>query len=172
MTHQYFKLSTVKNGRAVEYVVSNGKSMFSLDGKKEFTDEEVKNFNLTEARAQLMENYYTYLYGLPMKLKDPGTIINSTVERKEFLGKEYLVLKVKYEEGIGKDSWYFYFDPKSYALKVYQFYHDETKNDGEYILLNDEENFYGIKIPKFRAWYINKDGSYLATDTLNKVTDL
>jgi hypothetical protein len=172
LTNQYFKLSTVKNNRPVEYVVSNGKSIFSLDGKKEFTEEEVKTFNLTEARAQFMQNYYTYLYGLPMKLKDPGTIINSAVERKDFLGKEYLVLNVKYDEGIGKDSWYFYFDHKSYALKAYQFYHDETKNDGEYILLSDEENFSGIKIPKVRAWYINKDGSYLATDTLNKVTDL
>jgi hypothetical protein len=121
LTHQYFKLSTVKNGRAVEYVVSNGKSMFSLDGKKEFTDEEVKTFNLTEARAQLMENYYTYLYVLPMKLKESGTIINSAVKRKDFLGKEYLVLKVKYDEGIGKDSWYFYFDPKTYALKYTSF---------------------------------------------------
>jgi hypothetical protein len=104
LTNQYFKLSTVKNDKTVEYVVNNGKSIFSLDGKKEFTEEEVKTFNLTEARAQFMQNYYTYLYGLPMKLKDPGTIINSAVERKNFLGKEYLVLKVKYEEGIGSDS--------------------------------------------------------------------
>jgi hypothetical protein len=28
-----------------------------------------------------------------------------------------------------------------------------------------EESFHGIKIPKVRAWYMNKDG-YLATDTL------
>jgi hypothetical protein len=38
--------------------------------------------------------------------------------------------------------------------------------------LSDEESFHGIKIPKVRAWYMNKDGSYLATDTLKKVTDL
>jgi hypothetical protein len=57
-----------------------------------------------------MQNYYTYLYGLPMKLKDPGTI-SSVVNRKNFLGKEYLVLKVKYEESIGTDSWYFILNP-------------------------------------------------------------
>jgi hypothetical protein len=44
------------------------------------------------------------------------------------MGKEYLVLQVKYEEG--KDVWYFYFDPKPMPWK-YQFYHDEQKNDGE-----------------------------------------
>jgi hypothetical protein len=37
------------------------------------------------------------------------------------------------------------------------------------ILLTDEESFHGIKIPKVRAWYMNKDGSYLATDTLKKL---
>jgi hypothetical protein len=37
------------------------------------------------------------------------------------------------------------------------------------IFLSDEESFHGIKIPKVRAWYMNKDGSYLATDTLKKL---
>jgi hypothetical protein len=55
-----------------------------------------------------------------MKLKDPGTIISSVVNRKDFLGKEYL-LKVKYEESIGTDSWYFYFDPKLMLLKYTSF---------------------------------------------------
>ncbi|MEZ7498282.1 DUF6503 family protein [Flavobacterium sp. Arc3] len=170
--NQYFKLAMVKNDKTVEYSVTNGTFLLSLDGKNNFTEEEIKTYNLTEARTKFMQNYYTYLYGLPMKLKDPGTIIDSAVEKKEFLGKEYLVLKVKYEEGVGKDAWFFYFDPKTYALKVYQFYHDETKKDGEYILLSDEEEFSGIKIPKVRAWYLNKDGSYLATDTLTKVSKL
>lgn len=170
--NQHFKLSTIKNDKTVEYSVTNGKFLLSLDGKSNFTEEEIKTFNLTEARTKFMQNYYTYLYGLPMKLKDPGAIIDSVVERREFLGKEYLVLKVKYEEGVGKDSWFFYFDPTTYALKVYQFYHDETKKDGEYILLSEEETFSGIKIPKVRAWYVNKDGSYLATDTLAKISKL
>lgn len=170
--NQYFKLQTIKDDKNIEYVIANSEVTFSLDNTTEFTEEEAKTFNLTDTRAKFMQNYYTYLYGLPMKLKDPGTLLKSAVERKEFLGKTYLVLKVKYEEGVGKDSWYFYFDPKTYALKVYQFYHDETKNDGEYILLSEEEIFSGIKIPKIRAWYMNKDGSYLATDTLTKISDL
>jgi hypothetical protein len=87
------------------------------------------------------------------------------VNRKNFL-KEYLVLKVKYEESIGTDSWYFILT-QNLCFKKYTIY-DETKNDGEYILLSDEESFHGIKIPKVRAWYMNKDGSYLATDTLKK----
>jgi hypothetical protein len=170
LPQEYFKLSSLKNENKVEHVVNKSKSSFSLNGKTEFSEEEVKTYNLTETRAKLMRNYYTFLYGLPMKLNDPGTIIDPVVEKKEFMGKEYLVLKVKYEEGIGKDSWLFYFDPKTYAMEIYQFYHNVTKNDGEYIVLSEQEVFSGIKIPKVRTWYVNKDASLLATDKLTKVS--
>ena len=165
---QKFELKSSRNDRSVSYNIVNDSVQFALDGKATYTEEEVKTYNLTKARAIFMKNYYSYLYGLPMKLQDPGTIINPVVERKDFMGQEYLVLAVKYEEGVGKDAWYFYFDPKTYALKVYQFYHDQTKNDGEYILLSGEEELSGIKIPKARAWYLNQDDKYLATDTLSK----
>jgi hypothetical protein len=36
------------------------------------------------------------------------------------------------------------------------------------ILLTDEESFHGIKIPKVRAWYMNKMEAIL-TDTLKKL---
>jgi hypothetical protein len=172
LPQQYFKLTAIRNNTAVTHIVSKDSTRFGLDDKKSFTEDEIKKYNLTETRAKFMKNYYTYLYGLPMKLNDAGTIINPMVERKEFMGKEYLVLQVKYEEGIGKDVWYFYFDPKTYAMEVYQFYHDETKNDGEYILLTEEETFSGIKFPKNRAWYQNTDKKFLATDKLTKITEL
>ena len=61
-------------------------------------------------RGSMMKDYYTYLYGLPMKLKDPGTIVDPKVTKKRFKGKRYLVLKVSYDQEVGKDTWYFYFD--------------------------------------------------------------
>ena len=108
-----------------------------------------------------------------MKLKDKGTNIDTKVERKSFKGKDYLVLKATYDETVGSDVWYFYFDPKTYAMEVYQFYktddNDNVKqNSGEYILLTEEETVNGIKMPKVRAWYYNKDDNYLGTDTLGK----
>lgn len=170
LPQEYFKLSSLKNENKIEHIVNKENCSFSINGKTEFSEEEAKTYNLTETRAKFMRNYYTFLYGLPMKLKDPGTIIDPVVEQKEFMGKEYLVLKVKYEEGIGKDSWLFYFDPKTYAMEIYQFYHNVTENDGEYILLSEQEVFLGIKIPKVRTWYVNKDATLLATDKLTKVT--
>lgn len=172
LPQSYFELSASKDNTTVNQIVSNNVTSFSLNGVKTLTDEELKKYNLTDSRTKFMKNYYTFLYGLPMKLNDSGTIINPVVERKEFMGKEYLVLKVKYEEGIGKDAWYFYFDPKTYAMEIYQFYHDEAKNDGEYILLTEEETFSGIKFPKNRAWYLNTDQRFLSTDKLTKISNI
>jgi hypothetical protein len=59
-------------------------------------------------------------------------------------------------------------NPKSFALEVYQFFHDESKNDGEYILLTEEQVVDGIIMPKNRAWYYNEKDKYLGTDFLFK----
>jgi hypothetical protein len=48
---------------------------------------------------------------------------------------------------------------KTYAMKIYQFYHDEAKMMVN-ILLTEEETFSGIKFPKNRAWYQNTDKKF------------
>ncbi len=101
-----------------------------------------------------------------MKLKDPGTHIDPTVHKKTFKGKEYLVLKVTYDQEVGSDIWQFYFNPDTYAMEVYQFFKGPDEKTGEYILLTDEVVIGGIKMPKDRAWYYNKDDGYLGTDKL------
>lgn len=103
-----------------------------------------------------------------MKLNDPGTAIDKNVVLKKFEGKEYLVLKITYDVNVGNDTWYFYFDPTSFELKLYQFFHDESKNDGEYIVLEGLETISDIKMPKIRKWYYNNDDTYLGTDILSK----
>lgn len=122
--------------------------------------------------ATLYKNYYTFLYGLPMKLKDPGTIVHDKVELKNFKGTEYLRLKVTYDQAVGSDIWFFYFNPITYALEMYQFFKDDPdgagKSTGEYILLSGTETIDSIKMPKHRAWYYNKNDEYLGTDHLMK----
>ena len=84
--------------------------------------------------------------------------------------KDYLVLDVTYDQEVGSDVWRFYFDPETYAMEVYQFFKGEAdgegKNTGEYILLEGIQMVEGMKIPKTRAWYYNKDDKYLGTDIL------
>ena len=117
----------------------------------------------------MYRNYYSYLYGLPMKLRDPGTHLDPKVEKKNFHGKDYWVLEVRYDPEVGEDLWYFYFNPDTYAMEAYQFYHDVAKNDGEYILLEGEHRLGGMRIPKIRTWYTNKEEKLLGTDTLQNL---
>ena len=166
---QYFKSVVRKGNHTIESIIEKDSCTLKLNGSTNIAQAYRDSLNISCERARMMKNYYTYLYGLPMKLKDPGTLIDPNVEKKTFKGKEYLALKVTYDESVGNDTWYFYFDPKTYAMEVYQFYHDETKNDGEYILLSDMMELNGLKIPKIRAWYYNKNDKYLGTDTLNKL---
>ncbi len=164
-----FSLDVKKDAVSYRYELQGGDCKITFNGNTEISEEDRKAHHLNCERAQLYKNYYTYLYGLPMKLKDPGTVIHPNVERKRFKDKEYLTLKVEYDQEVGNDVWYFYFDPATYAMEVYQFFHDESKNDGEYILLKDVQEINGIKMPKVRAWYYNKDDKYLGTDILNAI---
>lgn len=148
--------------------MDKGDCLLTLNGNADISDADKAAHNISCERTKMMKDYYTYLYGLPMKLKDPGTIIESRVETKTFKNKEYLRLKVTYTEEVGTDTWYFYFDPTTYAMEIYQFFHNESKNDGEYILLTGQEIISGIKMPKTRAWYYNKNDQYLGTDVLDK----
>lgn len=164
---EYFQVIATKDGVTMKQTVNKGDCELALNGSTDISEEDQKKHRLTCERAMMYKDYYTYLYGLPMKLKDPGTLIAPKTEKRTFKGKTYLVLKASYEKEVGEDTWYFYFDPNTYAMEVYQFYHDESKNDGEYILLTGEEEIAGIKMPKTRAWYYNKDDKYLGSDVLN-----
>lgn len=162
-----FGLEVSKEQNSYSFQLHKDECKISLNGSSEISEEDAEKFRLSCERAKMYRNYYTYLYGLPMKLMNEGTYVDSKVQRKVFKGKEYLVVKVNYDEEVGKDTWYFYFDPKSFAMEVYQFFHDESKNDGEYILLSGMEVMNGVKMPKTRKWYYNKDNTYLGVDILN-----
>ena len=165
LPEEYFYVKASKGENTTEYTVNKGNCKISFNGEENLSDTILKEHKLSCDRANLYKNYYTYLYGLPMKLKDNGTIIHDKVERKTFKGKEYLVLKVTYDEKVGSDTWFFYFNPKTYAMEVYQFF-KEKPDSGEYILLSDEVVVNGIKMPKNRVWYYNKNDGYLGTDIL------
>ena len=113
-------------------------------------------------RAIRMRNYYTYLWGLPMKLTDPTTQIDQEVKTEALNGKSYLVVRVPYE----KDSWYFYIDPDTYRMEAYKFYQDEPNQKGEIIYLSGLMEYQGLKIPANRSWYRTENDEFLGTDQL------
>lgn len=135
-----------------------------LNGSARFTEEEAKQFRLNCEGSSLYQNYYNYLWGLPMKLKDEGTIIGKETALVDFFGQQLIEVKVTYSEEVGDDIWYFYFHPETYALSGYRFYHDEAANDGEYILLEEEVKVGSLRIPAKRHWYTHKEALYLGSD--------
>lgn len=168
LPEEFFSVVAKTDTVVSKYTIHKEKCSIELNGNENPSDAQKKKFGLNSKRANLYKNYYTYLYGLPMKLKDKGTIIHQKVEKRSFKGKDYLVLKASYQKDVGKDTWFFYFNPKTYAMEVYQFFKN-TKDSGEYILLSGLETINQIKIPKVRAWFYNKNDNYLGTDILSKI---
>ncbi len=150
----YFKASRRKN--EVEFGLSND-SCFVVSTKQ-----------VPCERITMMRNYYLYLWGLPMKLKDPGTNLDSKVRSGKFGEFDCYILRVPYE----KDIWYFYFDQESYAMRGYEFFKNEAKQVGERIALSGELTVGSLRIPKNRKWNNTHDLQYLATDKLVKVEKL
>ncbi|WP_051315885.1 DUF6503 family protein [Algoriphagus vanfongensis] len=120
---------------------------------------------IEDERALRMRNYYSYLWGLPMKLLDAGTSIDRDVQDEMLNGKMYKVVRVPYEA----DTWYFYLEPDSYEMKAYKFYKDEEKGVGEVIYLDGLMNVGEMKIPSHRTWYRTEKPEFLATDKLLRI---
>lgn len=165
---QQFSLDVAINDDTYRYTLDKEACTITFNDNTTIPETAKEKYRLNCDRAAMYRDYYTYLYGLPMKLNDPGTAIDKNVVLKKIKGKEYLVLKVTYDENVGNDTWYFYFDPTSFEMKLYQFFHDESKNDGEYIVLEGLETISDIKMPKIRKWYYNSDDTFLGTDILSK----
>ncbi|MCA6075236.1 DUF6503 family protein [Fulvivirga sedimenti] len=120
----------------------------------------INSGNVDCNRAERLRNYYLYLWGLPMKLRDSGTVLIDRVDSIRWNGYDVLTLQVEYEE----DRWTYYIDQTDYQLRGYSF----LKNDGsgEWIELEGIEKVQGMRLPKSRAWYVFSDSAYLGRDLL------
>lgn len=135
-----------------------------VDGETDLTEEAFAGNGLSEDAVLRLRNYYLYLWGLPMKLRDPGAVFSEEAVPDTWEGREALRVRVTYDPEVGGDTWYFFFDPADARLLGYRFHHDESKNDGEYILLSGEVAGGGLRLPAKRSWYWNDDGGFLGDD--------
>ena len=166
-----FYVKAIRDTITTEFDLKGSECRITLNGSENFSEDDAQTHRLSCDRAEMYKNYYTYLYGLPMKLKDPGTLISPESTTKEFKGKTYDVIEVKYDPEVGSDIWYFYFDPETHAMEIYQFYKTDDNgviipDSGEYILLEETAVISDIKMPKVRTWYYNKDDKLLGADIL------
>lgn len=114
------------------------------------------------ARLETMKNYYTYLWGLPMKLNDRDTPLNQNVTEVVYKGSPCFQLQVDYE----KDTWFFYLDKSSKQMLAYLFLKDVGQFKGEYIELEGILKIGQMSIPKKRNWYTLPDSTFLGSDIL------
>lgn len=167
-----FHLQRELYGSSVESTVTGDDCWTRLDGSSELSAAQIERYRLSCEAMRTSRDYYSYLYGLPMKLHDAGTIIDPQATRTTFQGQDVWVLRVTYDIEVGGDTWYFYFDPFTWALTGYRFYHDEAANDGEYIVLESEARSDQLRLPKVRTWYTNSDDKLLGTDTIRSIRRL
>ena len=165
---EQFKMSREIDGVKVKTEVDKNQFTHHVGGNSP-NKEQIEKYRLTSERSEMMRNYYHYLWYMPLKLKDPGTIIDPEIKTTDFFGKQALEMKVTYEHSVGGDIWYFYFHPETSALIGYRFYHDESANDGEYITFEGETISDGVRIPKVRTWYTHKEDKLLGTDILERL---
>jgi len=166
LANEFFSDEGKRGDNTIKRVVQGDTCYHEFNGTKDIPKDTLDKYRLTCERAQLFRNYYTYLYGLPMKIKDPGTHIDEMALDTTFQDKACWGIRITYDPSVGKDIWYFYFDKASYAIIGYRFYHDEAKNDGEYIICEGEAEVGGVKMPKTRHWYMHQGDKFLGTDIL------
>jgi len=162
-----FEVSYVVQGHLLNYKVDQVDSgMVYADFQLATNRTTIDSLDLTADRAKRWRDYYTYLYGIPMKLKDEGTFIGEEVNKEYFNGQDVWSIRVSYAPEVGEDIWYFYFHLETYAMVGYRFYHNEDANDGEYIVLDEMEIRNSMRIPKNRYWYTNEGSRFLGADMM------
>lgn len=162
-----FELKTRRDGRQIVMSVFREKPSASLDGRLDFSKQDAAKYGLDAQGVLKRRNYYSYLYGLPMKLNDPGAIVGIPIPIARYEGRTYRKIRVAYDPKVGGDVWDFFFDPRTNALSGYRFFHDEARGDGEFVTLTGEiECGSGVRIPKARSWFAHKGRKGIGTDTI------
>lgn len=110
--HVFFSIDQARDGHQLYSEIQDDNCKFKLDGKVEISEEDLKTHRLNCERTATIRDYYTYLWGLPMKLKDPGTILDSEVAKATFEGQSCFSFRVTYSQEVGSDIWYFTSIPK------------------------------------------------------------
>lgn len=162
-----FEMEQSIDGHTLKIVVENeALREVRLDGRAELSAEEIERHRLTPEQVLTTRNFWLYVWGLPMKLKDPGTRLDPEAKETVFQGKPVYELRVTYDEKVGRDTWYFYLDRETCALVGHRFYRDESIGDGEYAVLSEEVSGQGVRLPRVRNWYRNQGDEFFITHTV------
>lgn len=94
------------------------------------------------------KNFYTYVWGLPMKLQDSEARIQEGFSSDTINNIPLNVVAVHYEN----ENFKFYFDQKSSELKFFSFIKNNAEKHGEFIELRGLFEYNEIKFPAVKEW--------------------
>ena len=156
-------------GDVIEVARHGDKWTTRLNGSEQISGADRDHHDLNVEDLNFWPDYFLYLLGLPMKLEDPGTILDPEPIETTFQDQDVLALRVTYDPDIGTDTWYFFLDPRTARLVGVRFFHDEAKSDGDTLVFEGEVSAGRLRLPKSRTWYSNSDGRLRGTDTIRSV---
>lgn len=165
-----FKMESHIDGRVVTAAIKGSViEDVRLDGDVDFSNDEIQHYQLAPAQVLTRRNFFLYLLGLPMKLRDSGTRLDPKAKPTNFHGLSVYELRVTYDASVGSDTWYFYLDRETCALVGHRYYHNESAGDGEYTILSDEIVGQGLRLPRIRKWYRNQNSEWFITHTIQSI---
>lgn len=164
--NENFEMEWEKEGYGTAKVYKSKKTCGGEVLGQKISADSLKTAGITCDRAKMYNNYFQYLLGLPMKLKDPGTIIDPEVTTKTYRGRKYKVAKVTYDPKVGKDTWLFYFDNVTAELVLCEFSKDGTFENGETIELNNKRIYDGMRLPGQLIWLVLPYREFLAEENI------
>ena len=107
------------------------------------------------------KDFYTYIWGLPMKLKDPNIKVTEQPNKIIFFEDSCFVLQVQYPN----ENWEYYISSEDYYLAGFRF--EKIDGSGGEIVRNVGVEQWGkIITPKKRIWFDLKE-NLLGTDVFS-----
>ncbi|MFT7665220.1 MAG: hypothetical protein ACI87A_003456, partial [Planctomycetota bacterium] len=164
--HGAFQLSGQYGGAHFEYAVVDDQATVSLDGQTELSEEKRKSFALDREDGLFWRNYFGFLGGLPMCLRDPDVQLEMVPFLTELEERTVLAVRTSFDAEIGTDLWTFYFDQSTFELVGCRFDRADSERDGETLVFEGLCEVGGMQLPKLRGWSMNSDGKILGTDEL------
>ncbi|MEE9363623.1 MAG: hypothetical protein V3U92_13575 [Cellulophaga sp.] len=98
------------------------------------------------------KNFYHFILGLPMTLKNDDGVVHESVIQTLF----HNIPSYKVTIDFVKEKWYFYFSESDYQLVGFAF-HKNFESKAEEILTEGLFQIDAMKLCKTRSWYITTD---------------
>ena len=158
--NRYFTMERTTDGFALNRKVIADSICESTWDKPKLSAEDSIMKNLTCAEAADYRNYYRYMIGIPLVLRDKGAIVKDTIFTEKVYGKDYQVITVNYQPIAKEPTWYFYIDPSTYQMVRAKFVKPTEPGkqaSGEIIDLLKPVDFKGMKVFSQLYWmYLNE----------------